>query len=78
MKIPTVWTPRQELGLLAATVFGARNAVSLPAKDRAKLKATARPLLRAAIHSLRESRDALRAGDAERQLLLRDRAMNIA
>ncbi len=75
MKPPTVRERRRDLKIVARMVFLDRNAQGMPAKDRLELKARARPDLRQAIYWLRESRNALRAGDLDRQLLLRDRAM---
>jgi hypothetical protein len=60
-------------------VFVERNAhgwirFGMPKGDRLAIKAKARPFLRATIHWLRKSRDALVAGDMQMHGLLRDRA----
>jgi len=75
MKTPTRRARLEDLGQIAWWVFVVRNASRQPAKDRMQIKAKARPSLREAIHWVRESREALRAGDLEMQALLRDRAM---
>lgn len=75
MKVRTVEARRRSLGLLGIIVFRVRNTRWIPTKDRARILAAARPYLRQAIHSLRESRNALRVGDIERHEFLRDRAL---
>ena len=51
------------LANLARQVFLDRNAMGMPTRERAAIRANARRYLRAAIRHIRDSRNALRAGD---------------
>jgi hypothetical protein len=62
------------LRTLGRAIFIDRNAEGLPKRDRARIKAEARPYLRRAIKHARQSRDALRLGNIAFYECERDRA----
>lgn len=64
----------QGLRNLARSIFVDRNARGIPKRDRAELRAEARPFLRHAIKHVRKSRDALVAGNIAMYECERDRA----